>query len=152
MAKKAPDPTAYWDGLYDLLPTKSDGRLYKELNSAQFRSWDGASIAENQSLGKRLSEALGNPYNYANSSFVSGLRDAMFRRRRYERVEQFIKTLKESSGEYDPCTERRNLVHDLKLVKSERGLTGIVERHFCKHCNSFQYKVLPLDKGVPSAS
>lgn len=146
MTNKAPNPIEYWDGLYDLLSTvSSNGELLRELQTFRLLSWDGASIAYRMSLGKRLSTLFGNPYNYAIGTFVDALRKAMIRRRQYERVEQMIKVLTEDSpGEYEPCTKRREGIHELKLEKTTRGLTGIVEKYYCRHCNTFQYKVVQL--------
>lgn len=86
--RKAPNPSFYFDNQAELLWAK-DMLLYLEIATFNFpQRWDGTSIYYSNRLAKRAIKALGNPYGYANSTFLSSLRRAILRiKRRRTHVE-----------------------------------------------------------------
>lgn len=145
MGKKAPYPERYWDQQYQRLAKESEN-LFRAVHEYRFQFWDGASIAEQSRLAKSLIAVLGNPYDYALSTFVDGLRKAMFRYKRAERYETLVRELREQTVcEVTQCTKRRKGIHRFELDYSNRlrrGLTGSVELYYCAMCNGRRWKLL----------
>lgn len=82
--KKAPDPQAYWQAQAAKLLLENP-ELFQQVRAFEFKRWEGESIAYNRQLGARLIKALGNEYDYAPGTFVTGIRTAIHKRERQVR-------------------------------------------------------------------
>lgn len=74
-AKKAPDPKAYWKELAQKLQTADPG-LFKELVGFHFKYWEASSVSYSKILADKAMKILGNQYDYAQSTYLTGLRNA----------------------------------------------------------------------------
>jgi hypothetical protein len=83
--RHAPNPRYYWRLQLERLE-KLDAALYAEIDNFRVQPWDGRVIAYGTALGRQLIDLLGNPYDYAASTFLSQLRRAGTLRKREVRM------------------------------------------------------------------
>jgi hypothetical protein len=84
---KAPNPRAYWLGVVaQLLADHSS--LYAEVINAKHCRWNSSDIAYAHGLARRIIAKLGNPYGYAESTWIASLKRAIHQREWQSRRER----------------------------------------------------------------